>query len=102
MHAGVCALVAEQARRLTNARVALIAGLLFAAHPIHVEVLGDIVGQAEMMCALGILGAMVLFLHHPMTAWRALGIFGCFIFALLSKEQGMLLPALLLLLALTM
>jgi hypothetical protein len=102
MHAGVSALVAEFARRLANARVALVAGLLFAAHPIHVEVLGDIVGQAELMCALGTLGAMVLFLHHPMTPWRALAMFGCFIFALLSKEQGMLLPALLLLLALTM
>ena len=52
MHAGV-ALVAELARRLTSSRVALIAGLLYAVHPLHVEVLGDIVGQAEMLCASG-------------------------------------------------
>jgi hypothetical protein len=95
-HAAVCALVAEFTRRLVNWRAALIAGLLYAVHPIHVEVLGDIVGQAEMMCALGTLGAMLLLLRRSMTIWRVFGIFICFVFALLSKEQGMLLPALLL------
>jgi hypothetical protein len=95
MHAGVCALVAELARRLIGWRVGLVAGLLYAVHPIHVEVLGDIVGQAEMMCALGILGALVLFLKRPMSPPRALAIFFCFVVALLSKEQGMLLPLLL-------
>ncbi len=98
MHAGVSALVAEFARRLTNSRVALIAGLLYAAHPIHVEVITDIVGQAEMVCALGTFGAMVLFLHRPMTNLRAVAILFLFILAVLSKEQGMLLPLLLLLL----
>ncbi len=98
MHAGVCALVAEFTRRLLGWRAALIAGLLYALHPIHVEVLGDIVGQAEMMCALGTLGALVLFLHRPMTSLRAIAIFFCFVLALLTKEQGMLLPLLLLVL----
>jgi protein O-mannosyl-transferase len=98
LHAGVCALVAEFARRLIGWRAALIAGLLYAVHPIHVEVLSDIVGQAEMMCALGTLGAMVLFLRRPMTSLRAISIFFCFLLALLTKEQGMLLPLLLLVL----
>ena len=99
-HAGVCALVAELTRRLVGWRAAMIAGLLYSVHPIHVEVLGDIVGQAEMMCATGMLGAMVLILRRPMTLARVVAIFLCFILALLSKEQGMLLPGLLLILVL--
>src|SRR2546425_8194741 len=36
LHAGVCAAVAELARRITRSSIAaLIAGLLFAVHPIH-------------------------------------------------------------------
>jgi len=100
LHAGVSALVAELARRLTNSRVALISGLIYAAHPIHVEVIGDIVGQAEMFCALGTLGALVLFLHRPMTNLRAVAILLLFALAVLTKEQGMLLPLLLVCLAL--
>src|SRR5439155_3187659 len=90
LNAVVCALVAELARRLliygsrdacvASAHIeqtgdagvaATIAGLLFVAHPIHVEAVANIVGRAELMCALGAIGAMVLFLHRPMTVARA-------------------------------
>jgi hypothetical protein len=98
MHAGASALVAELARRLSGTRVAYAAGLLFAAHPVHVEAVANVVGRAELMCALGTFGALVLMARRPLTVRRALGIFGCFLLALLSKEQGMLLPLLLLLL----
>src|SRR5947207_10085108 len=43
---------------------------------------------------------MFLIFVRPLTNRRALAITGCFLVALLSKEQGMLLPLLLLLLAL--
>jgi hypothetical protein len=33
-------------------RVALLAGLLFAAHPVHVEAVTGVVGRAELLCAL--------------------------------------------------
>ena len=97
LHAGVSAGVAELAQRLAGRRAAWISGLLFAAHPIHVEDVANIVGRAELMCALGVVGASVLLLK-PMTLPRAAAITGCFILALLSKEQGMLLPLLLLIL----
>jgi len=130
LHAGVCALVAEFTRRLLitcpsaraiagaadpgsasttpstecrqdrSTRGALLAGLLFAALPIHVEAVANIVGRAELMCAAGAMGALVLFLHRPMTTARAFAITACFVLSLLSKEQGMLLPLLLLVLAL--
>ncbi len=96
LHAAVCAAVAELARRMTNdSGVALIAGVLFAAHPVHVEAVANIVGRAELMCALGTLCALILFIP-PLTIARSFAIWGCFVLALLSKEQGMLLPLLLL------
>jgi hypothetical protein len=95
LHAGVSALVAELGRRLVNWRVGLIAGLLFAAHPIHSEVVAGIVGRAELACTIGIVGAMVLFLYRPMTQKRALAIGALGVVAMLSKEQGLLMPALL-------
>jgi hypothetical protein len=95
LHAGVSALVAELARRLMHLRAAWVAGLLFAAHPLHVEPVANIVGRAELMCAAGVVGALVLMLK-PLTTLRAIAITGCFLVALLSKEQGMLTPLLLL------
>ena len=100
LHAAASALVAELARRLMGVRVACIAGLLYAAHPIHVEPVANIVGRAELMCAAGVVGALVLMLR-PLTTGRALAITTCFLVALLSKEQGMLTPLLLLILVWT-
>jgi tetratricopeptide (TPR) repeat protein len=92
LHAGASALVAELARRLTGSGcVALVAGLLFAAHPVHVEAVAYLVGRAESACAAGVLGAMVLATRR-LTAPRALAIFACLAAAVLSKEQGLLGP----------
>jgi hypothetical protein len=99
LHGAASACVAELARRLAGLRAAFVAGLLFAAHPIHVEAVANVVGRAELMCALGVLGALVLFMR-PLTPWRAVAITVCFLIAVLSKEQGMLVPLLLLVVAL--
>ncbi len=92
LFAGTCAGVAEFTRRLAGSRIALIAGIVYAAHPIHVEAVANIVGRAELACGLGIILGLVLLLRKPMTVARAFAIWSCFILALLSKEQGMLLP----------
>ena len=76
-----------------------IAGLLFAVHPIHVEAVANVVGRAELLCAIAFLGALVIFAHRPLTTPRAFAIFGCLILSILSKEQGMLLPPMLLAMA---
>ncbi|HUB26337.1 MAG TPA: glycosyltransferase family 39 protein [Tepidisphaeraceae bacterium] len=99
LHAGVAAAVAELARRLAGMKTAFAAGLLFAALPIHVEAVAGIVGRAEELCTLFILIAMILFLHRPLTTGRACAIGLCGACAMLTKEQGMLLPFLLLALA---
>jgi hypothetical protein len=96
LNAGVCAAVAELGRRLAGWRVGLIAGLLFAVHPVHSEAVAEIVGRADLFCALGVLVAMILFWHRPITSGRALAIYAISVVAILSKEQGMLIPVLLL------
>ena len=52
--------MAELARRLAGTRAAYVAGLLFAAHPVHVEAVANIVGRSELACAAASLGALVL------------------------------------------
>src|SRR5947208_3339583 len=97
LHAAVSAAVAELTRRMIGQRAAYLAGLLFAAHPVHVEAVAGIVGRAEEMATIGILAALILFIGKPMTARRACGIVAWFLFAACSKEQGLLIPLMLLL-----
>ena len=97
LHGLAAAAVAELARRISHRPAAgWLAGLLFAAHPVHVEAVSMIVGRAEIMATLGILFALLLY-HRPLLKPRhILGIGLCFIFALLSKEHGILLGPILL------
>jgi hypothetical protein len=95
LHAGVCAAIVVLGKKLCGVRAGWIAGLLFAVHPVHVEAVAGIVGRAEMLCALATLIGLRLFLGPP-GGLRVAGISACFVVALLSKEQGMLFPLLLL------
>jgi protein O-mannosyl-transferase len=100
LHAAAAAAVAELARRLAGTSAAYVAGLFFAAHPIHVEAVAGIVGRAEELCTLFTIGGLAMFLRRPLTRGRAVAVALCGIAAMLSKEQGMLFPFLLLTLAL--
>jgi hypothetical protein len=95
LHAAASALVARLAWRLTgDDRVALVAGVLFAAHPVHVEGVAYLVGRADTLCTVGMLGALSL-MFAPLTKRRALAVFACTAVAVLSKEQGLLVPPML-------
>jgi hypothetical protein len=96
LHALASALVAELGRRMVNFRVGLVAGLLFACHPVHSEAVAGIVGRSELASTAAVLGALLLFLKYPMTSRRAMAIFALSVVAMLCKEQGMLMPFLLL------
>src|SRR5665213_2723176 len=97
LHAATCALVALLAARLAGTVAAWISGVLFAVHPVHVEAVAGLVGRAESACAIAILGALLIFLKPAkLTRARVAWIAGCFVIALLCKEQGILLPLLLL------
>lgn len=94
---GVAAAVAALGVRLGGLGVGWIAGLLFAVHPVHVEAVAGLVGRCELACALATIVGILLFLRDgPLSAGRIAAIWACFVIALLSKEQGILFPLLLL------
>jgi protein O-mannosyl-transferase len=96
LHAAAAAAVAEFGRRLAGLRTAWAAGLLFAVHPIHVEAVAGIVGRAELLCALATLLGLSAFIGKPLSGGRIAFIAVCCAVAVLSKEQGVLFPALIL------
>ena len=72
--------------------VPLIAMIIYLVHPVHTEAVTTIVGRSELFAACFLLAAWLLF-RQGRTGWAALAFF----FALLSKENAIVLPAILLL-----
>jgi hypothetical protein len=69
---------------------AMIAGSLFAVHPIGVEQLMIVTGRAELMALLFSLAALLLFIKQDRTSALLGGIaYGA---ALLAKESAIILP----------
>ncbi len=106
IHIAVCFALYELALRIGwSPGAALAAAALFAAHPLHTEAVTGIVGRSELLMALGVLLALHWYLRggvpSRLSPRYALASWGGFLAALLSKEQAMVLPALLLLSDLT-
>lgn len=109
LHVLVTLLVFALGRRLAAAqrgasravRPALLAALLFAVHPVHTEVLGLVVGRAELLAAAGSLGCVLAFLLgrereiNPGAggpwAFYVLAV-ACFVAGFLSKENAVVAP----------
>jgi hypothetical protein len=91
IYAGVCAAVAELARRLGGKSIGYIAGLLFAIHPVHVEAVTYLVGRAELLSTGAMLWAMILALGE-LKPLRICSIAVLLIVGLFCKEQAILLP----------
>ena len=74
----------------------LVTGLLFAAHPVHAEVAASVVGRADLICAAGFFGALLVVTHptRPMSAGRVAAVVGLTLLSVGGKEQGLVLPAL--------
>ena len=87
-HALASALAWRLLRRLVPPAAALAGALLFAVHPVHVEAVSNVVGRAELMMTAFALGALLL--HRRGSPWAL----ACFALALLSKENGIVLPGL--------
>lgn len=87
------------ARRLLPPLPALLAAALFAAHPVHVEAVANVVGQGELWVNLFIILALGLFLRGRTAAGLAepdrVAICACFALACLAKDNGLMLPPLL-------
>ncbi len=92
-------LVYALAKRLLPGWAAWLAAGLFAVHPVHVEAVAGVVGQSELIVAVALLGGVLLYLRdrragelRTRTAgWIAL----LYVVACLAKEHGIVLPALL-------
>ena len=89
-HAAVAVAVAALARRWTDEAGALVAGLLFAVHPVHVEAVANVVGRAELMAGLLTVLAVYAALAREWVGWSALA-WGL---GLLCKENAAVAPAL--------
>lgn len=57
---------------VTQQGEALLAGLLFALHPIHTEAVAGIVGQAELLCAALSVLAFLAYMAAADGRWQAL------------------------------
>jgi hypothetical protein len=79
---------------------AITIAALFAVHPIHTEAVSGIVGRAELLAFVGVAGCVCALERARLasnraraSSWIAVAL-GAFALALLSKETGVLAPAL--------
>src|SRR5574341_516770 len=72
-----------------SAGASLVAAVLFAVHPLHSEAVAWVVGRPELLMSLGVLAGLWCAIRGY--RWLALAAFVC---GLLSKEQAVVLPAL--------
>jgi tetratricopeptide (TPR) repeat protein len=97
LHAAVCLLVLAVLRRyFHDVRCAMAGALIFAVHPAHVETVAWLSGCTDALMALGLLGALLLWMKSregPSVALRV-GSLVCCLMALLSKETAVMLPVL--------
>jgi hypothetical protein len=98
MYMGVCVLAFALFRRVLPPVPAVIAGALFAVHPVHVEAVANVVGQAELIAAVAILAACVTYVRArdagTPTVLDLATIAVLFGVACLAKEHALLLPVL--------
>ncbi|MFI5340551.1 MAG: tetratricopeptide repeat protein [Candidatus Methylomirabilales bacterium] len=100
LHLAVTFLVSRLVLAMGAARdVAVLAALIFAIHPVHVETVAWVAARVDLLLSIGALGCLVAYRHWgvpgPGRAAWGLAALGCQGLALLSKESAVILPALL-------
>lgn len=100
LYAAVCLAVYALARTMLPRLAASITAALFAVHPVHVEAVGNVVGQAELLVALATVLSLAAYLRAraagELSARATLTICAAYAAACLAKEQGIMLPVLVL------
>ena len=93
------ALVVLVLGELLPVSAALLAGLVFAVHPVHTEAVANVVGMAELLSATLYLGACLVAVRcrGRMGSGRVLVVTGLFLAAALTKESAVTLPGAILL-----
>jgi tetratricopeptide (TPR) repeat protein len=102
-HVAACVLVLRLLSELFVPSAALAGALLFAVHPVHVEAVANVAGRGDVISAVFVLGACLLWVRRPEperrpTARVVLLVCMLFTLALFAKESAVVLPALLVLL----
>jgi hypothetical protein len=65
LYVAICLAVYALATLVLPRTLAAVAGALFAVHPVHVEAVGNVVGQSELWAALFVIMSLVLYI-----SWR--------------------------------
>jgi hypothetical protein len=116
LYVAVCLAVYQLATLVLPWAAAAIAGVLFAVHPVHVEAVGNVVGQSELWAAGFLLMAVVLYIRwrreilahipryagtdvipagYPLGGWgRSISIIALVALGCLAKEHAIVGPAL--------
>lgn len=99
LYAAVGVAVFRLARLFMDVRTAWLAAALFAVHPIHVEAVANVVGQAELWAALFVILAVIRFAQRgedgTLSRRDVVAVAALFGTALLFKEHVIVLPAIL-------
>lgn len=99
LYAALCVLVLALLLELLGPVPAVVSAALFAVHPVHVEAVGNVVGQAELLAAVAAVGACALYVRARRAnrlggaAIASIGLL--YAIACLCKEHALLLPLLL-------
>lgn len=99
LYVAVCLAAYRFARQLLPPAAAWLTTALFAAHPVHVESVANVVGQSELWVALCLILATSTYVagrrSGTLTQREQAGIAGLYLAACLFKEHGIVLPAIL-------
>jgi hypothetical protein len=99
LYVGLSLAVWWLARHFLEPVAAGVAGALFAVHPVHVEAVGNVVGQAELLASLLCVLAVGFYVHvrqsGVLTARAGVAITVLYALAGLTKEHSLVLPVLL-------
>src|SRR6266851_2842917 len=85
LHATAALLVVLVLARWLPGAAAVVAGLLFAVHPVHVEGVASLVSRAELLVAVGLFAAVL----SARRGWWTVAII-CAAVAMFSKEHGVI------------
>ncbi|HUQ48844.1 MAG TPA: tetratricopeptide repeat protein [Gemmatimonadaceae bacterium] len=98
-YAAVCAAMLGLARQIFDNATALVGTAIFAVHPLHVEAVANVVGQAELGAALLVIVAVSKYLKwsrgRGVGALEITALCAMYGGALMFKEHAIVLPALL-------
>jgi protein O-mannosyl-transferase len=99
LYAAISFAVLRLARRFFDEKTACIAGCFFAVHPVHVEAVANVVGQAELGAALFVVLGVTMYLDWSrsgrLTFGRIAALCAMYASGMMFKEHAVVFPALL-------